>query len=209
MSKKSRSDIIYTVSGNTKYNQEDYTVAARHNISVVYLAADLADMDYQNIHDYLEKVCTQRVGFCGYLKRDLYRLMKREGILTDEKFEDVKVRKMNEYLRRSFRAGGVPFSFEGKEVKTDRWLTQKSVSRDVVLLVGFGLHMGPEQVDDYIRVTTPGMWLLVAAILILLGAGIIWGFATKLEMKKVDQKGQVTTEYVTPASFVTDGIAGN
>jgi hypothetical protein len=67
----------------------------------------------------------------------------------------------------------------------------------------------PEQVDDYIRVTTPGMWLLVAAILILLGAGIIWGFATKLEMKKVDQKGQVTTEYVTPASFVTDGIAGN
>ena len=149
MSKKSRSDIIYTVSGNTKYNQEDYTVAARHNISVVYSAADLADMDYQNIHDYLEKVCTQRVGFCGYLKRDLYRLMKREGILTDEKFEDVKVRKMNEYLRRSFRAGGVPFSFEGKEVKTDRWLTQKSVSRDVVLLVGFGLRMGPEQVDDY------------------------------------------------------------
>jgi hypothetical protein len=67
----------------------------------------------------------------------------------------------------------------------------------------------PEQVDDYIRVTTPGMWLLVAAILILLGAGIIWGFATKLEMKKVDQKGQVTTEYVTPASFATDGIAGN
>ena len=67
----------------------------------------------------------------------------------------------------------------------------------------------PEQVDDYIRVTTPGMWLWVAAILILLGAGIIWGFATKLEMKKVDQKGQVTTEYVTPASFVTDGIAGN
>lgn len=67
----------------------------------------------------------------------------------------------------------------------------------------------PEQVDDYIRVTTPGMWLLVAAILILLGAGMIWGFATKIEMKKVDQKGQVTTEYVTPASFVTDGIAGN
>lgn len=149
MSNKSGSDIVYTVSGNTKFNREDYTAAARHNISAVYSAASLADMAYQDIHDYLEKVCTQRVGFCGYLRRDLYRLMKRDRVLTDEKFEDVTVSAMNEYLRRSFKACGAPFSFEGKEVKTERWLTQKNVSRDVVLLVGFGLCMGPEQVDDY------------------------------------------------------------
>lgn len=68
----------------------------------------------------------------------------------------------------------------------------------------------PEQVDDYIRVTTPGMWLLVAAILVLLTAGIIWAFSVKLEMKTTDQSGQVTTEYVTPSSFLTDGAtAGN
>ncbi len=41
----------------------------------------------------------------------------------------------------------------------------------------------PEQVDDYIRVTTPGMWLLVTAILVLLAALIIWGFTAKLEME--------------------------
>ena len=149
MSNKSGSGIIYTVSGNTKFNQEDYTAAARHNISAVYSAADFAVMDYRDIHDYLEKVCTQRVGFCGYLRRDLYRLMKRDRVLTDEKFEDVTVSAMNEYRRRSFKACGAPFSFEGKEVKTDRWLTQKNVSRDVVLLVGFGLRMEPEEVDDY------------------------------------------------------------
>ncbi len=67
----------------------------------------------------------------------------------------------------------------------------------------------PEQVDDYIRVTTPGMWLLVAAMLVLLLAGIIWGFAARIEMKTTDQNGQVKTEYVKPASFLTDAAAGN
>ena len=67
----------------------------------------------------------------------------------------------------------------------------------------------PEQVDDYIRVTTPGMWLLVAAILILLAAIIIWGFAGRVEIENVDKDGQATTEYVAPASFVTDGVTGN
>ena len=67
----------------------------------------------------------------------------------------------------------------------------------------------PEQVDDYIRVTTPGMWLLVVAIIVLLTAGIIWAFAAKLEVKTVDRNGQVTTEYVAPASFLIDGTAGN
>ena len=66
----------------------------------------------------------------------------------------------------------------------------------------------PEQVDDYIRVTTPGMWLLGAAILVLLVALIIWGFAGKLKVRTVDENGQIATEYIAPASFVTDGVTG-
>ncbi len=65
----------------------------------------------------------------------------------------------------------------------------------------------PEQVDDYIRVTTPGMWLLAIAMIILLAAGVIWGFAGRIEMKTVDKNGQQTTEYVAPSSFLTDGTA--
>lgn len=61
----------------------------------------------------------------------------------------------------------------------------------------------PEQIDDYIRVTTPGMWLLVLAIIILLASGIIWAYSTRIEMRTVDRNGQVMTEYVTPASFLT------
>ena len=67
----------------------------------------------------------------------------------------------------------------------------------------------PEQVDDYIRVTTPGMWLLVIAILVLLAALIIWGFAGRVMVKNTDANGQVTTEHVAPASYVTDGVTGN
>ena len=67
----------------------------------------------------------------------------------------------------------------------------------------------PEQVDDYIRVTTPGMWLLVAAMLILLCALILWGLTTKLRVKDDGSNGQAKTEYVTPASFLTDASTGN
>lgn len=67
----------------------------------------------------------------------------------------------------------------------------------------------PEQVDDYIRVTTPGMWLLVSAILVLLAAGIIWAYAVKLEMNSTKSDGTVSTEYVKPISFLTDGESGN
>ena len=33
----------------------------------------------------------------------------------------------------------------------------------------------PEEIDDYIKVTKPGMWLVLAAIVLMLTAVIIWG----------------------------------
>lgn len=67
----------------------------------------------------------------------------------------------------------------------------------------------PEQVDDYIHVTTPGMWLLAVAMLVLLCAGMIWAFAARVELNAKDQNGQPVTEYIAPASFLTDGNVGN
>ncbi len=62
----------------------------------------------------------------------------------------------------------------------------------------------PEQIDDYIRITTPGMWLLVAAMILLLVGFIIWGFAARLEVRETTPDGKVTTESVAPASFLTN-----
>ena len=39
----------------------------------------------------------------------------------------------------------------------------------------------PEQLNDYIRVTNPGVWVTLAAVVILLVGFIVWGAAGSLE----------------------------
>lgn len=41
----------------------------------------------------------------------------------------------------------------------------------------------PEQVDDYIRIASPGVWFMLTAVLLLLAGVIAWGFAGRLETK--------------------------
>lgn len=41
----------------------------------------------------------------------------------------------------------------------------------------------PEQVDDYIRIASPGVWFVLAAVLLLLAGLIAWGFAGRLETR--------------------------
>ena len=38
----------------------------------------------------------------------------------------------------------------------------------------------PEQLDDYIRVSNPGVWMVLGAVLLLLVAGIIWACCGRL-----------------------------
>ena len=57
----------------------------------------------------------------------------------------------------------------------------------------------PEQLNDYIKVTNPGVWMALAAIVILLIGVCVWGVFGKLEKKlpvaAVSQDGQ-TVLYV-------------
>ena len=41
----------------------------------------------------------------------------------------------------------------------------------------------PEQLNDYIKVTSPGIWMVLAAIAILLAGVCVWGIFGKLETK--------------------------
>ena len=41
----------------------------------------------------------------------------------------------------------------------------------------------PEQLDDYIKVTNPGVWIVLSAIVILLIGVCVWGVFGKLETK--------------------------
>lgn len=43
----------------------------------------------------------------------------------------------------------------------------------------------PEQLHDYIRVTTPSVWLVLIAIIILLVGVVIWAVFGKLELQNI------------------------
>ncbi len=58
----------------------------------------------------------------------------------------------------------------------------------------------PEQLNDYIKVTTPSVWLvLVATIIILIGV-LAWSSHGTVEQEKADG----TTKIVHPITFVTN-----
>ena len=74
----------------------------------------------------------------------------------------------------------------------------------------------PEQLNDYIRVSTPSVWLLLAAIVILLVGVCVWGVLghmdTTLPVVAVAENGTVTAyvrqadaEKVQPGMAVTIG----
>ena len=50
----------------------------------------------------------------------------------------------------------------------------------------------PEQLHDYVKVTNPGLWMVISAIVILLAGIVVWGFIGKID----------TT---LPTAIVTDG----
>ena len=56
----------------------------------------------------------------------------------------------------------------------------------------------PEKLDDYIKVTTPSVWITLAAILILLIGTIVWGFFGKLTVHNDDG----TTDTVAPITYI-------
>jgi hypothetical protein len=58
----------------------------------------------------------------------------------------------------------------------------------------------PEQLNDYIRVTSPGLWLVLAAVVILLAGMLAWSILGTVEVENADG----TTTEIHPISFVTN-----
>lgn len=62
----------------------------------------------------------------------------------------------------------------------------------------------PEQLNDYIRVTNPGIWIVLAAVVVLLTGFIVWGavgtLETKLRVAAVSDSGTLTC-YVKEADL--------
>ena len=58
----------------------------------------------------------------------------------------------------------------------------------------------PEQLNDYIRVTTPSVWAVLAAMTVLLIGMLVWGVFGSVDIH--DANGELRT--VAPITFITN-----
>ena len=57
----------------------------------------------------------------------------------------------------------------------------------------------PEQLNDYIKVTTPSVWLILFATLILIAGTLFWAIFGKIEVNTDEG-----TKTVAPISYIID-----
>ena len=62
----------------------------------------------------------------------------------------------------------------------------------------------PEKIDDYMKINGVSMWLVLAAILLMLAAAIIWGVTGRIEDEVVDESGQVSVVEIAPVKLLMD-----
>lgn len=104
--------------------------------------------DSQLIYEAL-KSRIKRVPFCEYLKRYIY---KKAGL--SQPFDEVPLSVYKQIIADSFHDTGTPSSFEASTARisalASNWLTQQSVNRNVVFLLGFGLRMSVDDVNYFL-----------------------------------------------------------
>ncbi len=89
------------------------------------------------------------ISFGDYLKRYIYQKAEME-----EPFESVPVKTYQTIIQGAFADNHTPQSFSPTTSKLSalakNWLTQHTVKRDVVFLLGFGLSMSLEDVNQFL-----------------------------------------------------------
>ena len=126
----------------------EYTRRAVSRMNDVVYSAEFEDMDADAIFTYLYEDM-ELVSFKDYLKRYLY--MKADIKIPFPRVSDEVYKNI---ITGSFRENAAPHSFEpttrkwGATVKG--WLSQENVRRPVVFLLGFGLRMSPEDVNEFL-----------------------------------------------------------
>lgn len=106
------------------------------------------DKDAEVIYKALEKRL-KFISFGEYLKRYIYQ----KAGLTDS-FEHVTLKEYQQIITYSFSENSTPRAFESTTAKlsalSKNWLTQQTVKRKVVFLLGFGLSMSVDDVNEFL-----------------------------------------------------------
>ncbi len=122
-----------------------------NDLDVMYDTVDskrFRDQDSLLIYETLRKKLVQR-SFGDYLKRYICR---KAGL--DGNWQDIPLNDYRRIIMDSFEDNNTPASFTSTTVKlsslTKNWLTQSTVKRQVVFLLGFGLRMSTEDVSNFL-----------------------------------------------------------
>lgn len=103
------------------------------------------DVIYESLSKNLDAV-----PFCDYLKRFLHTRMGLSGDYTQTPVEVYQ-----KYICEQFQINSTPASFDSKTTRlgtmAKNWLTQQTVKRSVVFLLGFGLSMSEDDVNNFLE----------------------------------------------------------
>lgn len=131
-----------------KVQDYEFTRRAAQRFRQVVSLEDFEDEDADVIFHYLYKEM-ELVSFGDHLKRYIY---ERAGL--EEPFSEVPKDVYREIVVESFHETCTPKSMKPTSAKlsslVNNWLSQASVKRETVFLLGFGLRMSVEDVSDFL-----------------------------------------------------------
>lgn len=126
----------------------DFTDAAWESLYDVVDDTQFFDKDAQLIYNSLRHRLKIR-SFGDYLKRYIY---EKAGLT--EPFAEIPLKEYQLIIRSSFSDNHTPASFNATTAKlsalSKNWLTQKTVKRNIVFLLGFGLNMSVDDVNMFL-----------------------------------------------------------
>ncbi|MBP3322391.1 MAG: hypothetical protein J6M12_08550 [Clostridia bacterium] len=134
---------------NYNIDEFEFTVRGRQAFEKTISDPDFGQREAQVIYQRLQSDFAP-VPFCDYLKRYIYRKAGLQGdpsSISPEIYVDIVV--------DSFKEHETGASFDRKTTKVralaKNWLTQQSARREVVFLLGFGLGMSLEDVEEFLE----------------------------------------------------------
>lgn len=142
------SDIFEELDFSRTIKDFEYTRRAIRGIHETFNESDFDEMDSVQILQYLNERMVP-VSFGDYLKRYVY-----EHSHMNKAFSEVELREYVGAIRNSFEHYHMLYSLTPTSRRVNKivesWLTQRSVKREAVFVLGFGLHMSVEDVEEFL-----------------------------------------------------------
>ena len=131
------------------YDNLDFTMRGEDSFYNIVDDKLFATDDVSAIFRTIEKK-SRYIPFCEYLKRYIYR---RAGMTGD--YNEIPLSEYQHTIVDCFRENATPVSFSPTTTKLSaqakNWLTRPGISRNAVFLLGFGLAMNVDDVNDFLR----------------------------------------------------------